>query len=290
MRDAGARKSQRGNGQRRNGGHEGIKRSAIWAIQPPAPRFARGTRELDSIATGLYKAEAARNSEAASARGLREEDVVQIVHDLKTPLATIALETSLLDDRLTCGEPIELRPVIDRITRNVAYLDRVVHELLDLCAVDTDHFALDRVATELRTLLENVIARCVPTRDRARVVLEADSPVTLMIDDLRIERVVGNLLSNALKYAPRASAIIVRLGVGPDVVTVSVIDSGPGVPSDQANFIFEKYHRIAGSRCEGTGLGLYISKKIVEAHDGRIGVHSIYGAGARFYFELPLQS
>jgi signal transduction histidine kinase len=289
MRDSGPRKSQRGNGQRHNGGREGIKRSAMWA-QLPAPRFARGTRELDTVAVGLRKAEAARNMEAASARGLREEDVAQIVHDLKTPLATIALETSMLDDRLARGEATDMRPAIDRITRNVIYLDRVVHELLDLCAVDANHLALDRVATELRTLLEDVIARCVPTQDRARVVLEADCPVTLVIDELRIERVIANLLSNALKYAPRASEIIVRLAVGPDVVTVSVIDSGAGVASDQTNYIFEKYHRIAGSRCEGTGLGLYISKKIVEAHGGRIGVHSIHGAGARFYFELPLQS
>ena len=221
--------------------------------------------------------------------GLREEDVAQIVHDLKSPLTTIALEAELLEHKLATGDHSDVRHSMTRITRNAWFLERMVQDLLDLCSVEAGQLELHPAPTELRTLLEDVIDRVTTTRDRARVFLRAETPVTTTIDDLRIERVVANFLQNALKYAPDHTGIVVRLEHRGTRVCVSVIDAGPGLsPADMAR-IFDKYTRTAAARLrEGSGLGLYVSKRIIEAHGGHIGVESVQGAGSRFFFELPL--
>jgi PAS domain S-box-containing protein len=221
--------------------------------------------------------------------GLREEDVAQIVHDLKSPLTTIALEAELLEHKLASGDHGDVRLSMTRIARNAYFLERMVQDLLDLCSVEAGVLELHPAPTELRTLLEDVIERVTTTRDRARVFLRADGPITMSVDDLRIERVVANFLQNALKYAPDHTGIIVRLEHRATRVCISVIDAGPGLaPSDMAR-VFDKFTRTASARArEGSGLGLYVSKRIIEAHGGHIGVESVQGAGSRFFFELPI--
>jgi PAS domain S-box-containing protein len=220
--------------------------------------------------------------------GLRQEDVAQIVHDLRNPLSTIALEARLLDDKLARGNPSDTRDALARITRNIEFLDRMVQDLLDLCMLDAGRLELRRRPTELRMLLAHIIDRVVPTRDRARVVLHAAEPVTTLVDNLKIERVVANLLGNALKYAPTITGIDVRLTAGDDVIRVSVSDTGAGITPAETGYVFDKFRRgsTAGAH-EGSGLGLYVSKKIIEAHGGRIDVTSVRGTGSQFFFELP---
>jgi signal transduction histidine kinase len=213
-------------------------------------------------------------------------EVVQLVHDLKNPLATIALEMCILEGKL---DRTDLKGAVTRVTQNVAYLDRMVQDLLDADAMDVDRFALHRRPVDMQQLIERVIERATATRDRARVHLDARSSVVLMIDDLRIERVIANLLGNALKYSPSTTDVIVRLETHHDIARVSVIDAGPGIAPEEAAQLFGKYRRATTSHGhEGSGLGLYVSKRIVEAHGGRIGVDSLHGVGSCFFFELPL--
>jgi signal transduction histidine kinase len=155
--------------------------------------------------------------------------------------------------------------------------------------MDVDRFEVHCRPTDLQQLIERVIERATATRDRARVHLDARASVVLSIDELRIERVIANLLGNALKYSPSTSDVIVRLETRHDVARVSVIDAGPGIPPEEVTQLFGKYRRAATSHGhEGSGLGLYVSKRIVEAHGGRIGVDSPHGIGSCFFFELPL--
>ena len=221
--------------------------------------------------------------------GLRQEDVAQIVHDLKSPLTTIALEAELLEHKLATGDHSDVRHSMTRIARNAYFLERMVQDLLDLCSVEAGVLELHPAPTELKTLLEDVIDRVTTTRDRGRVFLRAESSIMMTIDDLRIERVVANFLQNALKYAPDHTGIIVRLEHRGTRVCVSVIDAGPGLaPGDMAR-VFDKFKRTSTARMrEGSGLGLYVSKRIIEAHGGHIGVESVQGAGSRFFFELPI--
>jgi signal transduction histidine kinase len=214
---------------------------------------------------------------------VREEDLAEIVHDLKSPLTTIALEAHLLGARTVQLDQI------DRIERNVAYMDRLVHELLDLCSIDTGHFVVQRRPTQLRDLIERVIERALPSVQRDRVFVDAPTGVVVACDDVRIERVIANFIENALKYAPGGNAIIVRLSVSSTHACVSVIDSGPGIPAEELGSLFDKYRRGSTARGHsGSGIGLYISRKIVEAHGGSVGVDSVPGVGSRFFFELPV--
>jgi signal transduction histidine kinase len=242
------------------------------------PTFARGTQELNRLDLPP-RSETERR---------RDEHLVQIAHDLKAPLATIALEVALLGRKLERNEGVVARPLLERISHNVEFLDRMVHDLLEGCSLSETGCTLARAPTDLRVLLQTVIERSVCSRDRSRVLLDAPSSVIVQIDDLRIQRVVANLLSNALSYTPVGSAVVVRLHVDPEHYRVDVIDSGPGLTAEEAGYIFDKYRRTDAARTrEGSGLGLYVSKQIVEAHGGRIGVESGPGAGSRFFFELP---
>jgi signal transduction histidine kinase len=248
--------------------------SGSTSARPTAePCFATGTAELPPLTI---------------AHVLREDDVVQIVHDLRDPIATIALETYLLDRKLANGDHLDVRSITARILRNVEYLDRIVQNLLDTCAAGEGHLELHRRPTELRALLEHVIDRAVSSRDYGRVVLEAAAPVTVMADDLRIGRVVANLIGNALKYPPPDSKIVVRLEAGSLAAQISVTDAGPGLSPEEAEHIFDKFRRGSNAQGrDGCGLGLYVSRVIVEAHGGRIAVDRSPIGGSRFHFYLP---
>jgi signal transduction histidine kinase len=145
-----------------------------------------------------------------------------------------------------------------------------------------------REPTDLQRLLAAVVDRVVPSRDRARVCIEAHASALVLVDVPRIERVVANLLQNALKYAA-GTPVVVRLETRESRARVSIIDSGPGLHDDDIASLFAKHRRgrQAGKR-DGSGLGLYVSRKIVEAHGGRIAADSPEGRGAHFFFELPL--
>ncbi len=249
----------------------GERKSAMSGrSEKPVRRLARGTQELTPI----------RDDER-----LIEDDVAEIVHDLKSPLSAITLEAILLEDKLQRGNQIDGLHSVARIAHNVAFLDRLVLDLLDVCSIASGHLEMHRSATDVRALLERVIDRVVATPHRARVILDACDPFMLVIDELRIERVVANLLDNALKYTPSTSDIVVRLAETRAGVCVSVIDAGLGIAAAQREHIFDRHRRASRGR-NGYGLGLYVCKKIIEAHGGTIGVESSH-SGSRFFFELP---
>lgn len=217
------------------------------------------------------------------------DDLAAIVHDLKNPLATIALESYMLELRFEQAIDDAMVRAFARIRHNLDFADRLVHDLLDLASSNAGSLELVRRPTELAALLEDVVERSVPSRDRTRVFLEAPRAVVASIDDVRIQRVVANLVQNALKYSPATAGVIVRLETPPGAVRISVTDAGPGIPVHEQRALFDRFRRAStGAGIEGTGLGLYVSRQIVEAHGGVIGVENLRGAGARFYFELPV--
>jgi len=237
------------------------------------PRFARGTRELDLLTQ-------------QGPEGSPQECLAEIVHDMKNPLSTIGLEASILGEQLLrCNRTVGFRS-LERIHRNVEYLDRLIHDLLDMAS--SGPLQLFREPIEIRGLIESVLDRIVTALDRPRVCLDAPRAQTLVIDAHRIERVVANLVDNALKYTPSPGQVIVRLATGGGIACVSVIDEGPGLRPDEMESVFDRYRRASSAQGrKGCGLGLHVSKKIIQAHGGRIAVDSICGVGSRFYFELP---
>lgn len=262
------------------------------------PMFAIGTREIDTldadtITDALDTSPAITLAPMPSAEatnpGVRVEDVAAISHDLKSPLATIALEVSVIQESLPARSSPDVRRSLARIERNVAFIDHMVHDLLDLASIDARRFQIRRAPTDIGILLVELVERIVATRDRERLYLDVPGPIVVLADAPRIERVVTNLIHNAFKYAPRGSPVIVRMREREQHVRISVVDHGPGLTPEESRYVFDKFRRTRSAEsCEGTGLGLYVSRKIIEAHGGRIGVDSVIGSGSSFYFELPL--
>jgi signal transduction histidine kinase len=240
---------------------------------PHDPHFAAGTQEIEKVPpTDAY-----------------DTELVDIVHDLKNPLATIALEMCLLAEKLGVSAPPDMHGSVHRIRLNISYLDRMVQDILDSAAIDDMRLALNRHPTELTELIAQTIERSVASRDLPRITVVARTPIMLDIDALRIERVLANLIHNALKYAPAPTPVTVSLDAGTNKVVISVSDRGPGLTKDEQRIVFDKYGRVPGpSSREGTGLGLYVARRIIDAHGGTIDVFSVPNVGSRFFFELPV--
>lgn len=238
------------------------------------PVLAKGTR--DDLAEKA--AIAARDSEL-------DDDVAALAHDLKNPLTIIMLEASQIEERLGSRTTPAVKRGLERIAQNAAYIDRLVSDLLDLTSHEAGRLELRLETVDLGRLLRESVNRSVPTIDRMRVNIDIRANVYVNADETRIERVVSNLVTNALKYCE--GQVVIRLDARGEYACVSVIDTGPGLSDDESRKVFERYRRASTSQ-SGYGLGLHTSRRIIEAHHGRIGIASQPGRGSRFFFELPL--
>jgi signal transduction histidine kinase len=255
--------------------------TAAFEDEAPTPVLAAGTR--DSLA------DEARAAQRRPAPSNSDEEVSAIAHDLKNPLTVIMLETMQIEQRLGLRITPAVQRGLERIAQNASYIDRMISDLLDMTSVDSGRLELRFERIDLSRLLRDAVGRAVPTAERGRVRLEIRDILFVQGDEVRLERVVSNLVHNALKYAGAHGPVTVRLDARGAYACVSVIDSGPGLSAEESRVVFEKYRRTrrAATQHEGYGLGLYTSRRIIEAHKGRIGIVSQPGRGSRFFFELP---
>lgn len=243
---------------------------------PPAVHLAKGTRRDVSEAA----------AKATAAHGI-DDDIACVAHDVKTPLSIIMLEANVMEERLGRALTPQLRHGLERIMLNAAYIDRLISDLLDLGCHDAGRLELRQELVAMATLLDRALERAVSTVDRKRLRLETRHHANVLCDPMRIERVVSNLVANALKHGGSAP-VTVKLEVVRRIARVSIIDAGPGMTAESAREMFDRYRH--GAMSQGYGLGLYISRHIIAAHGGKIGVASSPGHGSRFWFELPISS
>ncbi len=221
---------------------------------------------------------------------LREEYVGLISHDLRTPLQNISLRCQLLLRSLQeKGLTAEVASA-EALLRNTRRMSGMVEELLEGSRLEAGQVQLHFEPLDMIHFLEELIERDVPPDARERLRLEVVSQVPRVPADApRLERVLVNLLTNALKYSPPETPVVVRLEREGDMVRIAVRDQGKGLTAEECERLFTKYYRTsAGKHAEGVGLGLYISRLIIEAHGGHIHVESTPGQGSTFVFTLPL--
>jgi signal transduction histidine kinase len=257
-----------------------VERTDRFEDDQPTPVLAQGTRDaLDD------KAREAVRSVAA----VPKDDIAALVHDLKNPLTIIMLEATQIEQRLALRLTPAVQRGLERIHQNAGYIDRLISDMLDMASSDAGRLELRLDRIDLSRLLKDAVGRSVPTQDRDHVKLEIRDVLFVSGDETRLERVVSNLVHNALKYGGEFGPVTVRLDARGNYACVSVIDSGPGLTAEEARVVFERYRRTerASSQAEGYGLGLYTSRRIIEAHKGRIGIVSQPNRGSRFFFELP---
>jgi signal transduction histidine kinase len=215
-----------------------------------------------------------------------------IAHELNTPLTTMKGQTQLARRRLARGAPMTLEQ-LERIEQNVKRMERLVGDLLDSARLEQDKIELDFVTLDLRGLCRQVAEEQMLTSGRSVQLDLPAQPVLVQGDALRLGQVLANLLSNALKYSPVETAVVLRLCEEGGQARVEVQDSGPGILPEVVPHLFERFYRAPGIRVlhgsgVGLGLGLYLSQHIVELHGGKIGVSSVVGKGSTFWFTIPL--
>jgi signal transduction histidine kinase len=222
----------------------------------------------------------------------KSEFLANMSHELRTPLNAIIGFSQVLQQRLF-GEVNEKQDeYLGDILSSGHHLLSLINEVLDLSKVEAGQVELEVAAFSLREALERgvVMVRERATKNGVQLSLEVTPDVDIVRgDERRLRQIVFNLLSNAVKFTPPGGSVAVATARVDGEVQVSVTDTGPGVPTDDQERIFEEFQQtaIGISQREGTGLGLALSKRLVELHGGRIWVESELGHGSRFVFTLP---
>jgi signal transduction histidine kinase len=217
-----------------------------------------------------------------------------LAHDLRTPLVSIQQSCAMFADGLLGEASPEQQEVIDLITANAANLDKMVKDFLDIVRSVEGATALKMAQVGLAAVVETVAHQMRATLRRADLRLQVDAPVDLprlWADGELIRRVIGNLLSNAVRYSPAGSTITVTVTDHGEHQRVAVQDQGPGIPEDELESVFGRFwqgtdevRKVSGN----CGLGLFFCRTVLDRHGGRIWAESGAGRGGCFTFELPV--
>ncbi len=219
-------------------------------------------------------------------------------HELKTPLTSLALSAQMIERMLRRNtiEPVRLERYVASIRQQISRASDLIGDLLDVSRLDLGASPLRIEAIDLPALVEAAAQRQRDTLPEGRIheiEVEVDRRVGSSVegDEVRLDQVLTNLLSNAVKYSPNGAPIRLQISRENGSVRLRVVDRGLGVPSAERDSLFEPFSRTTAARksgIEGTGLGLYISRRIVEAHGGTIRVDDTPGGGATFTVSLPV--
>lgn len=209
-------------------------------------------------------------------------------HELKTPLTSIKGFNQLMQ---RVKDPVKLQSFINKSVEQVFRLEKLINDLLDVTRINAGKMAYDMQPFDFPEMLEDAIESVQMKSDRHQLILAEADPVVYTGDRLRLEQVINNFLTNAIKYSPEADKVLVRSTLEHDSIVVSVQDFGIGIPETHLDKLFDRYYRVDNTvmRFEGLGLGLFISSEILKRHQGTFWIESEQGKGSTFFFRLPLQ-
>jgi signal transduction histidine kinase len=243
----------------------------------------------------LYAAEQRARAEAEAALHVRDEFLLVAAHELRTPLTSLSLQAQLAVRRLEHNGTLDHRKQLEAfraINRQATKTAGLVNQLLEVTQVEAGRLALERRPTDLPLLVEATIGFIADhTADRV-IGVHVDRPIVASIDPLRFEQVLKNLVDNAIRFTPEGGRVEVEVRRAlPNQVAISVTDNGSGIPVDRRGQLFERFYRAhADTHQSGMGLGLFISRQIVELHGGQIRAEFPPAGGARFVILLPLSA
>ena len=276
----------------------GVK--TIGVMVSSSPEIERGTIEAIAGLVALALERARFLKEVSRTEALRQSDefksavLASVSHDLRTPLTAIrAAVDSLLEETIS-WEPDALREFHSIISEEVNRLTRLVQNLLEMARIEAGALKIARRWESLAEIINNVLLRTATALRNHRVRIESDdSQLSVNVDSRLIAEALANLVENAAKYSPAGSEITLSGSVRDGELIISVKDQGMGVAPEETRYVFDKFYRgthAAGTPTSGTGMGLAITRGIIEAHAGRIWVDSRFGQGATFSFAIPAES
>lgn len=245
---------------------------------------------LEREATDRYLLSERGRSDTALSN--RDDFLGMVSHDLRDLIGAIVVTAGLIAKRAIAEEEGGQQAVAltERIQRYAARMNRLIGDLVDVTSIDAGKLAVSAAPGYAGGLISDVVETFHGPASARRMAIEAevvDGPLLAVFDHDRLLQVLANLVSNAIKFTPEGGQVVVR-GERVDAgIRFCVSDSGPGIPGEMLDAIFERFRQVTASDRRGLGLGLYISKCIVEAHGGTIWAESERGEGARICFVVP---
>jgi PAS domain S-box-containing protein len=236
----------------------------------------------------------ARNREVERANRLKNEFLASMSHELRTPLHTIIGFSELLGEQLEGPLGEKQQRFVGHILQDARHLLELINEILDISKIESGRLELKREPFDFSQCVEEVLAGIRHQAATKNITLENKNRFhdSLYADRLRVKEILYNLLSNAVKFTPEGGRVWVEAFREGDSLHVSVCDTGIGIPEKEHPSIFEKFYQVGDTRGgirEGTGLGLPITKHLVELHGGTINVESRPGQGSSFRLTFPLR-
>jgi len=241
------------------------------------------------------KALAVANERLEELDKLKSDFVSNVSHELRTPLTAIKGSADNMLDGLTGPLNEKQTRYLTRIKANTDRLARLINDILDLSRIETGRVELHLASLRLVPLAQEVTDHLVPVAAAKNISVEvaaSDTGVTAWADRDKVTQVLTNLIGNDVKFTPSDGKVTVAIErKGEEWVELSVADTGPGIPREESQRIFDKFYQIAegATSTKGTGLGLAISKGLIELHGGQIWVESEVDKGSTFFFTLPAQ-
>jgi signal transduction histidine kinase len=246
----------------------------------------RGDDELTTLGVAFNQMADSLQQAEQSRRAMTAD----IAHELRNPLAVQRANLEALQDGIYPLTPENLEPILEQNQ----LLTRLVDDLRTLALADAGQLDLVLTPTDLRSLVPHVVERFTPQADAQSVRIELQLPdhlPSISLDPQRLEQILNNLLSNALRHTPPAGLIEVSISNIPQEIILSVHDSGPGIPPESLPYIFDRFYRADKSRNRaegGTGLGLAIARQLAQAHGGTLTAANHPQGGAIFTLTLPI--
>ncbi len=268
----------------------------VTKLKEAEARLKNFNKELKQKITERTKDLEKANRCLQSLNELKDEFIAVTSHELRSPLTAIRGYLSfLVDEGLLSKMPEEAKNYLIRVNDNATVLNNLVNNILDVSRIETNRFELRRTPVDIANLLQKVIRNfSFQAQERKldiQFINKLKEPVILNVDEIRIQQVLRNILDNAIKYTMKGKGIAVEIEMKGIGVQVAIIDEGVGIPKSQIFEIFDKFKQAKNSLTRfkgGAGLGLFISKKIIELHGGMIWAESQVRKGTTFRIQLPI--
>ncbi len=247
-------------------------------------------KQLESISGRQYLMVVLDITERQEIERLKQDFVAMVSHELRTPLTSVQgfLDLLSVDGYGTITDRAKSK--CDVASRNVSRLIDLINDILDAEKMESGKFEFRFSEISMQRVISKSLDAVRDFADKSGVAIEINpGDGSTIADQERIVQVIINLLSNAIKFSPKGSTVVLTVEETPRYIEVSVTDCGVGIPPEFQHTVFERFSQITGGskKHKGSGLGLMISRKIIEQHNGQIGVESTEGKGSRFWFRLP---
>lgn len=246
---------------------------------------------LNNELVAMQRELAKKNAELELLNREKNRFLGMAAHDLRNPLNAILAYSEVLKEEDPASLGAEYQEAVDLIYHSSEFMLNLVEDLLDVSKIEAGTLNLELAPLDLKPFLERCLAlnRVLAGRKEIRLRLEAPSLPPVWLDEARMTQVLNNLISNAIKFSPRGAEVVIRLEQADGQILISVQDRGAGISSEEQANLFKPFQRgKKGSEGEkSTGLGLVITKRVVESHGGKIWLESQVGEGTTFTVALP---